>query len=160
MATDAAALRRAVHAACRRLGLDEELRRAVQLAVTGKASMREMDGDELARLRAHLDRLEGPAPAPVAGKGRRPAARHAYQRKIYALWGELKRRGVWREPDVRSLWRFCARVLGHGPKAAREDGVIGLVQPDALGPDRANMVIEALKRMGDYAGLPPGWSDG
>lgn len=152
--TDPARLRRTIHAACRELGLDEDGRRAVQEAATGKASLSGMTTAEMARVLDHLRAHGWGGGNRPAG---RPAARHAYQRKVYALWGELKRRGIWREADVRSLWRFCARVLGHGPAAARATGVIGLMQPEGLDAKECGLVTEALKDIGDRAGLEDGW---
>lgn len=154
MARDVTALRRAVHAACRELGLSEDLRRDVQEAATGKASMRDMTAADLRAVLSHLRERgwEGSTP----GVHGRPAAPHSYQRLVYALWGELKRRGVWRQPDATSLYRFAGRVLGHGPKAARESGVIGLMKPEAMDPRQCARVIEALKDIGNRA-LEAGW---
>lgn len=45
------------HMAAARLGMDEETRRAAQVAVTGKASCAEMTEAELARLVQHFNRL-------------------------------------------------------------------------------------------------------
>ena len=52
-------LMRACHAACRALKLDDDARHDVQLAVTGHASMRGMDNNDLARLLAHLNHRTG-----------------------------------------------------------------------------------------------------
>ena len=52
-------LMRACHAACRALKLDDDARHDVQLAVTGHASMRDMNNNDLARLLAHLNRRTG-----------------------------------------------------------------------------------------------------
>ncbi|WP_419737911.1 hypothetical protein [Ruegeria sp.] len=64
---DRARLMRAAHGACRALGLDADARHDVQLAVTGKASMRDMSARDLARLLAHLNTLQGEARSGATG---------------------------------------------------------------------------------------------
>ena len=80
-------LMRAVHAAARVLGLDDETRHAVQQRVTGKASLRDMNNAEVSALLEHLNRQQG-------RKRRYPRAPRGDLRLIHAMWGELGRRGV------------------------------------------------------------------
>lgn len=47
---------KAVHAACRAQGIDEDTRRAIQIQVTGKASLTEMSALDLTDLLNHLNR--------------------------------------------------------------------------------------------------------
>ncbi len=111
---DRRALMRAAHAACRRLGLDGDARRDVQLAVTGKASMRDMGPTDLARLLDHLNargsgrrgRQNG------AGDGYHPKAPRADLRLIHALWGELGRRGLLERPGRAGLNAFIRARFG------------------------------------------------
>ena len=49
---DRVRLMRACHAACRAVGLDEEARRDMQMAVTGKTSMRDMGAADLRLIHA------------------------------------------------------------------------------------------------------------
>ncbi|MYE01650.1 MAG: DUF1018 domain-containing protein, partial [Alphaproteobacteria bacterium] len=49
-APDKRSMQRAIFANCRSRGIDEDARRALQLRVTGKASMKDMTADETARL--------------------------------------------------------------------------------------------------------------
>ncbi len=109
-----ATLMRAAHAACRRLGLDNDARHDVQLAVTGKASMRDMGSTDLARLLDHLNARGG------GRRGRRNGARGRYHPKapradlrlIHALWGELARRGLLTRPGRHGLNTFIRARFG------------------------------------------------
>ncbi|WP_419738333.1 hypothetical protein [Ruegeria sp.] len=64
---DCARLMRGAHGACRALGLDADARHDVQLAVTGKASMRDMSARDLVLLLAHLNTLQGEARSGATG---------------------------------------------------------------------------------------------
>lgn len=92
-------LMRAVHAACRQQGLDEEARRDLQLGVVGKASMGDMDAGELARLLARLNRGGRTAARPHAGK-------------VLALWWSLHWLGAVDRPDARAVDGFVRRQTG------------------------------------------------
>ena len=98
---DRARLMRACHAACRKLGLDDDARHDVQIDVTGIASMRDMDAGELGRLLNHLNRRHlaghagaGPGAGGADGGRRHATAPRADLRLVHALWGELGRRGA------------------------------------------------------------------
>lgn len=71
----------AVHAGARRIGIDDETRRALQLRLTGHASCSEMSEQDLERV---LDHLRG-----VGFRPRRPVSddRASLVRKVYALLG-------------------------------------------------------------------------
>lgn len=56
-----AAQRRAVFAACRAHGLDDDTRRALQRQLTGKASLADMNTREIARVLDHLNERQRPA---------------------------------------------------------------------------------------------------
>ena len=82
------ALRRAIFAACRARGIDEETRHALQRTATGKNSLSEMSVSELTRV---LDRLNGGA-APATPRRsewafvfRLPEDRQRLARKLYRL---------------------------------------------------------------------------
>lgn len=50
---------KAIHAACRNAAIDSEARRAIQLNLTGKASLTDMDYAEVTRVLDHLNRAAG-----------------------------------------------------------------------------------------------------
>ena len=50
---------KAIHAACRSAGIDDEARRALQVQVVGKPSLKDMDLHELDRLLDHLNQASG-----------------------------------------------------------------------------------------------------
>jgi len=56
-----AAQRRAVFAACRAQGIDEDTRRAMQHQLTGKGTLADMSAREIARLLDHLNARQRPA---------------------------------------------------------------------------------------------------
>ncbi len=60
--------------ACRAVGLDEEARHDMQMAVTGKASMRDMGGADLRRLLDRLNAAQGRGEKGSATAIRRPRA--------------------------------------------------------------------------------------
>ncbi|WP_420587243.1 phage protein GemA/Gp16 family protein [Ruegeria sp.] len=107
--SDRRALMRAAHAACRQLGLDDATRHDVQLAVTGKASMRDMAATDLANL---LDHLNGKSGRAGAARHKHPLAPRADLRLIHALWGELGRRGALRRPGRDGLNAFIRARFG------------------------------------------------
>lgn len=138
----------AVRAACRRLGLDDDARRDMQVGVVGKASMTDMTLDELGTL---LDRLN------KDWKG--PAGHRAHVGKIRALWWTLYWLAAVEEPNDRAIDAFVRRQTGVSALrfldhrtapavvealkswAARE-GVAWLPRPDDMDDRRA--VLSAL----------------
>lgn len=137
------ALQRKVFMGCRALGLDDDMRRALQERVTGKASMRDMsEGDFKALLTALENRGFKSAPNP----NWKPAADRPDLRYIHALWGKLGRAGVV-TPGRAALNAFIRKrfegAWGHVP-----------VDVDALREaDQIAAVLEALKAMCRRAGL-------
>ena len=91
---------RGIHAACRKLGLDDDARRDLQVGVTGKASMGDMDAGDLARV---LDRLN---------RDSRPAADRPHIGKVRALWWSLYWLGAIDQPDARAIDAFVSRQTG------------------------------------------------
>lgn len=94
-------LQQLVHVGCRELGLDAEARRDLQLAATGKASMRDMTEADLQLV---VDRLKADGFA-VKG-GRRKAAPRAYLRYVHVLWGLLGKAGALKQPGRDGLNAF------------------------------------------------------
>lgn len=77
---------RAVHAACRAQGIDEETRKVIQLQVTGKASLKDMSALDLSDLLNHLNKqASGKAVNEWAFVFKLAPDRRAYGKKIYRL---------------------------------------------------------------------------
>ena len=129
-------LMRSAHAACRRLGFDDEARHDVQLAVTGKASMRDMDVSDLSKLVSHLNTRR----AGRSGYGH-PRAPRAHLRLIHVLWGELGRQGVLARPGRAGLNAFIRVRFGPHWSFVPMD-VDALTDANNIGD-----VIRALKAM-------------
>lgn len=113
---------RAVHAAARAAGLDQDDRHAMQLELTGKASLTDMSFGELGRV---LDRLN-------ARKSSSPLSERPWEGKIKALWWSLYWLGAVNRADSSALDAFIRR----------QAGVDRLRFLDAR---KALLVIEALK---------------
>lgn len=143
-------LMKAIGAACGRLGMDDDARRDVQVGVTGKASMKDMDLAELGQV---LDRLNRD------WKG--PTGHRAHIGKIRALWWTLYWLGALDDTRDRSIDVFVRRQTGVGAlrfldhhnapavieplKAwAGREGVEWPTAPDLLADRRA--VVAALWR--------------
>lgn len=94
-------LYRAVHAACRKNGLDDDDRKALQIELSGKASLSDMTVAEIARL---LDRLNRNSKA--------PAGHRAHVGKIRALWWSLFWLGEVESSDDRAIGAFVKRQTG------------------------------------------------
>jgi hypothetical protein len=91
----------AVRAAARRIGLDDEDRREIQVEVTGKASMGDMNAAELGRV---LDRLNR------GWKG--PSGHRAHVGKVRALWWTLYWLRAVEQPSDRAIDAFVKRQAG------------------------------------------------
>ncbi len=130
-----------VHIARKELALDDDTYRAVLKRVTGRSSARDIDDAGLRAVLAEF-RRHGWQPRRRRGRGInwRPASPYPHVRKVWAVWGELKRRGIWRDPRRNSLARFVRRMTG-------------VDDPDWLTAPQAHDVIEALKEMGERAGI-------
>lgn len=92
---------RAVLAACRRLGIDNEARKDIQQQIVGTASMAEMTHAQLGKLLDHLNR---------DWQGTNPARPHLA--KIKALWWSLYWLGAIDEPGEKALSTFVKRQTG------------------------------------------------
>lgn len=89
---------RAVHAACRAQGIDDETRREIQVQTTGKASLKDMSALDLNDVLDHLNkRQNGRAGNEWAFVFRLPAERQATANKIFRL---AERIGAAQTPPV------------------------------------------------------------
>ena len=92
---------RAVLAACRRLGIDDDARKELQLEVIGIGSLADMDERQIGRLLDHLNR---------DWKG--STTDRAHIGKVKALWWSLYWLGAIDEPGDRGLSGFVKRQTG------------------------------------------------
>jgi phage gp16-like protein len=119
-----------IHALKRDLRLDDDTYRDIVERVTGKRSAKDATDRQLRDLAATL--------AGSAG-GFQPSDR-AEVRKIWALWGELKRQGKLSSPTREALRSFCANETG--AEGASKD-------PEHMTAEECRKVIEALKAWAD-----------
>lgn len=91
----------AVRAACKRQGIDDDMRKEVQTALTGVASMSDMSMAQLGQLLDHLNK---------GWKG--PMGHRAHVGKIKALWWSLYWLGAIDEPGDRAISAFVERQTG------------------------------------------------
>lgn len=98
------ALQKKIHVACRQLGLDADARRDLQLAATGKASMKDMTEADLTLV---VDRLKASGfvdQKPTKSK-HKPAPR-ADLRLCHVLWKKLGEAGALERPGRAGLNAF------------------------------------------------------
>ncbi|WP_336973472.1 regulatory protein GemA [Sphingobium aromaticiconvertens] len=119
----------AVRAACRRQGIDDDMRKDIQTELIKKASMSDMDLGELGRLLDHLNQ---------GWKG--PMGHRAHVGKIKALWWTLYWLGGVDDPDDRAISAFVERQTGVGAL-------------NFLDHRKASSVIEALKSWATRLGV-------
>jgi phage gp16-like protein len=140
------ALQKLVHVACRELGIDGETRRDLQLVVTGKASMLDMDEADLNKMVAAL-KERGFKPHAGGSRKLRPAAKRGDVRFAHVLWGKLHRAGAVTQGGAKGLNAFLR---------ARFEKAWGAVPFDIDTMQDARQiatVIEALKGMCTRAGI-------
>lgn len=140
--TASRALQQTVHVACRELGLDGEARRDLQLAVTGKASMTDMDDADLEKLLARL-KADG---FTVRG-GRKPQAPRQDLKFVHVLWWLLAEAGAVERPGRAGLNAFVQVRFGAAWGAVPAD--IDMIRDHK----QIDAVIEALKAMCRRAGI-------
>ncbi|MGR3501582.1 gp16 family protein [Pseudaestuariivita sp.] len=97
-------LQKLIHVGCRELGLDSDDRKAMQLALTGKASMADMSEAELTVI---VDNLKAKGFKPKGG--RKPKAPRKDLRLVHVLWSKLGEAGVLERPDRAGLNAFIRK---------------------------------------------------
>lgn len=116
-----------VHIARKDLGLDEEAYREVVSRVSsGRCSSA---GDLTER---ELERMIASFKSRGWRGGRPQRSGSPHVRKIWALWGDMCRKGLVREPTRKALRAFVVRMTD-------------VADPEWLTPAQAGVVIEALK---------------
>ena len=119
-----------VHIARKDLGLDEDTYRDVLERVTGKRSAGDVTDFELTLLIADFKK-RGWAPKPKAATAPKRSA-VPQVRKVWAIWSDMCRDKVVREPTKAALRAFVKRMTG-------------VADPEWLSPEQCGVVIEALK---------------
>lgn len=122
-----------IHIGRAALKLHEDDYRAMLARITGQSSAAGLNDTQRRAVIAELRRL-GWKDAKASPARHRPASGKKHIRLIFALWGELKRAGIWRNPERASLRAFVKRMSG-------------VDDPEFLDPPQAMRVIEALKAM-------------
>lgn len=117
-----------IHIAKKELGLDDDTYRDVLRRVLKVETSKGLSSPQKRQLIDEFKRMGW------SGGSARKRSSKAYVRKIFALWGQLKRDGVWRDSKVGSLRAFVKKQTGCD-------------DPDWLTFDQATVVIEALKDM-------------
>jgi len=129
-----------INIAKNQLGMAEDDYRAMLLRVTGEASLRAMSERQKLSVLDELKRLGFKVRA--GSKSHRPQSEKPYVRLIFALWGDLKARGIWREASIKSLRTFTKKMTG-------------VDDPEFLSYPEATTVIEALKKMRTRSNAEP-----
>lgn len=134
-------LQRMIHAGCKKLGLDDDTRRDLQLAATGKPSMADMTESDLKKVVEALKQRGFKVGFKGAAKGRRPAAPRGDLRYVHVLWRLLGEAEAVRQPGRDGLNAFIrSRFEGHWSFVP--------IDVDALrDPAQINDVTRALKDM-------------
>jgi len=122
-----------IHIAKKELGLDDCAYRAVIMGVTQqkKDSSAKLTAKEQQKL---LDRFKEMGWKPK--QQHRKKSTNPLVRKVFALWGELGRKGKLKNSSRTALCAFVKRMAN-------------VDDPEWMNDEEANIVIEALKKMGE-----------
>lgn len=112
------------------LGLENDDYRAMLERVTGKASLRAMNDNELAAVVEEMKRLG----FVKKSKSKKPLSDKRYVRQIFALWRSCAEKGVIESSKREACVAFVKKMTG-------------VEDPNWLTYDEASPVIEALKQM-------------
>ncbi len=138
-----------IHIARKDLGLGDDVYRDVLERVTGSRSSAGLSDTKRKKVIREFRRMgwnggwkrradpTGKRRGDPAGSGRSHSHK-GYIRKIFALWKEMQRLGVWRGDDVASLRAFVKKMTGCD-------------DPEWLTWPQARNVIEALKKIKERA---------
>lgn len=122
-----------IHIAKKELGLDDDNYCAILTRITGCASSGDCNEAQLDALIVEFKRL-GWKPKTNAAFGNFKLSGKPHVRKVFAVWGELSRKGALREPSRQALQAFVLKQTG-------------VASPEWLSAKQANDVTEALKAM-------------
>jgi phage gp16-like protein len=143
-------LHKLIFAACRQLGLDDDARRDLQVSVTGKSSLRDMDDRELKLV---VNRLKEAGFEDKPRNPRHKPAPRADLRMIHVLWRKLGQAGALRDPTRDGLNRFIRARFGKVWGSVPAD--VDMLREWRLIDD----VIQALKSWGERAEIDFDWED-
>ena len=144
------ALQRKIHVGCRELGLDSDARKALQLVVTGKASMTDMTE---ADLNAVLKRLKQDGfKASSSGKKHAMASRPDL-RLVHVLWRKLGEAGELRDTSRAGLNKFIRARFENAWSNVPAD--VDMMRDHV----EIDQVIQALKAWGQRVDIDFDWSD-
>lgn len=130
-------LQRMIHVGCRALSMDQEDRKALQLTVTGKDSMTDMNEDEL---NAVLKRLKADGFKPHAkGRSKHKTAPRADLRLVHVLWRKLGDAGELDRPGRGGLNAFVRAQFEASWSSVPAD--VDMLRDAA----KINAIIRALK---------------
>ncbi|MDK3072741.1 regulatory protein GemA [Sedimentitalea sp. JM2-8] len=142
---------RLIHVGCRALAMDQEDRRALQLAVTGKESMSDMSEAEL---KAVLNRLKENGFKPeLKGRKGHVSAPRADLRLVHVLWRKLGDAGELERPGRGGLNAFIRSRFEKNWGTVPAD--IDMLREH----EKIDQVIQALKAWGERAGIDFDWED-
>lgn len=144
------ALQIKIHTGCKALGIDQDTRMALQLEVTGKASMTDMNETEL---KAVLTRLQSDGFKPKSGKGKRSKAPRADLRLVHVLWRKLGDGNQLRDPSRKGLNTFIRERFGKAWGSVPAD--LDMLRDHTQIDD----VIQALKAWGQRADIDFDWGE-
>ncbi len=126
---------KAVHAACRAQGIDDDTRKVIQLQVTGKVSLKDMSALDLSDLLNHLNRRVKTQTNEWAWTFRATPDRARYGKKIYRL---AQRIGRLQTPPV----EIMSKAYIEGITAQMR----GCDQPlEFCDPEQLHKVVQALE---------------
>ena len=121
-----------LHIARAQLCMEDDDYRLLLERVTGQRSAADLSEPQRRAVVAELKRRG------FKTKGGRKPSGKPYIRLVFALWGELKRAGIWREDGIGSLRAFTRKMAG-------------VDDPEFMTYAEATKVIEALKKMKERA---------
>ncbi len=142
------ALQQKIHVGCRQLGLDPEARRELQLVVTGKASMTNMDEAEL---KAVLKRLQESGFKASSSSKKHAKASRPDLRLIHVLWGKLGEAKKLRDPSRKGLNKFIRERFGKAWSNVPAD--VDMMRDHK----EIDQVIQALKSWGQRVDIDFDW---
>lgn len=133
--------RRAMFAACRALGLDDDARRAMMQGVTGKASSRDFNALDWAKVLNHLNRQTGRQnPNNGIPQGCRPGC-EGLLKKIGALLA-----------DQQLPWRYLTAAPKGRPSMCQRLAGVDILQ--FATPKGLHAIVAALEYRRKKAGVP------
>lgn len=112
----------AIHVLKSKIGLSEDEYRGLLFQLTGKMSSKDLNARELLQVRDHMDKLGVRMGVVQPVTRNRPMTREEFEaarakaspmeRKVWALWHELGRKGLIGNTSAKSLNAWVHRIVG------------------------------------------------